>query len=145
MDQERTALSRIGRWVGWLVVFALAAVVAFGTVTVVGQVTERPLTRAATVPSAAPPTTVPVVVTDVLLSTPASSITGPLPDVVGLPVRDAQPALERVGAVVVVFDARWERPVGPEWVVCTATETFSGDTATGEVHLAAVPAGDPCP
>ena len=146
MDQERTALSQIGRWVGWLVVLALTAAVAVGTVAVVGQVTERPLTRAAAVPSAAPTSAAPVQVEQVLLPTPTSPIAGPLPDVVGRPVGQARPALEQAGAVVVVFDARVrDRAVQPDWVVCTAGETFLGDAPTGEVHVAAVPAGDPCP
>ena len=144
MDQERSTASRTGRWVGWLVVLGLTVAVALLTMAVVGQVTERPLTRAAAVPSAAPPTAVPVVVNEAL-PTPSSRISGPLPDVVGVPVRDAQPALEQVGAVVVVFDARSEGQVGPDWAVCTAGETFLGDTRTGEVHLAAVPTGETCP
>jgi len=146
MDPERSTASTIGRWVGWLVVLALAAAVAVGTVTLVGQVTERPLTRAAAVPPAAPTSAAPGQVEQVLLPTPTRRITGPLPDVVGRPVGEAQPALEQVGAVVVVFDARlWERAVQPDWVVCTAGETFLGDAPTGEVHVAAVPAADPCP
>ena len=145
MDGERSTASTVGRWVGWVVVLALTAAVVAGTIAVVGQVTERPLTRAAALPSATPQTAAPVAATDPLLATPTSRVTGPLPDVVGRPVGEAQPALEQVGAVVVVFDARWERPVEPGWEVCTASELFLGDAPTGEVHVAAVPAGDPCP
>ena len=146
MDQEPSTASKIGRWVGWLVVLALAAAVAVGTVAVVGQVTDRPLTRAVAAPSSAP-TAAPVVATEQLLPTPTSGITGPLPDVVGRPVGEARSALEQAGAVVVVIDARiWDRSVQPDWRVCTAGETFLGeDVPTGEVHVAAVPAADPCP
>lgn len=141
MDQERTGA---GRWVGRVVVLALTSAVAVGTVTVVGQVTERPLTRAAATPPAAPPPVAPVVATE--QPTPTSPVTGPLPDVVGLTVADAQPALEQLGAVVLIVDARaWERAVQPGWEVCTASETFLGYAPTGEVHVAAVPAGDACP
>ena len=146
MDPERTTASTIGRWVGWLVVLALTAAVVVGTVTVVGQVTERPLTRPAAAPSA-PATAAPVVATAQLLPTPTSLITGPLPDVVGLPVADAQPALEQVGAVVRVFAAGQDpdRPVQPDWVVCTANPSYQGaDAPTGEVQLFALPTGQPC-
>ena len=141
MDQERTGAGRAGRWLGWLVVLALTVAVAVGTVAVVGQVTERPLTRAAATPSAAPSAA-----TDQLLGTPTSQLTGPLPDVTGRPVGEARPALEQLGAVVTLFDAQQQgRTVEPDWVACTAAGTTDGDgTATGEVQLRAVPAGEAC-
>jgi hypothetical protein len=150
MDQERTALSRIGRWVGWLVVLALAAAVAFGTVTVVGQVTERPLTRAAVPPPGASPSAGPTAVPAVATGTttqPTSAFPGGLPPVASRPVVEVQAALEQLGATVQTIDARgWSRPVVPGWLACHASEAFAGDDVpTGEVTVTAVPAGDPCP
>ena len=131
MDQERSGAAAIGRWAGWLVVLALTVAVAVLTVAVVGQVTSRPLTRAAALPSAAPTTT----------ALPGQ----PLPEVAGRPVAEAQPALEQTGAVVKLLDAGGQdRPVQPDWVVCTAGAPDAADAPTGEVHVAAVPAGDAC-
>ncbi|HEV7187612.1 MAG TPA: hypothetical protein VGN28_06910 [Blastococcus sp.] len=45
-----------------------------------------------------------------------------------------------------IFDARWNRPVKPDWVVCTTGEPVRGDDPpSGGFDIAAVPAGDPCP
>ena len=131
MDQERSGAAAIGRWVGWLVVLGLAVAVAVLTVAVVGQVADRPLTRAAALPSAAPTT---------------SALPGPaLPEVAGRPVAEAQPALEQTGAVVLLVDAGGSaRPVLPDWVVCTAGAPTATDAPAGAVQVAAVPAGDPC-
>jgi hypothetical protein len=64
----------------------------------------------------------------------------------GATVAEAVAGLEAVGAEVEIFDARgWERQVTPEWRVCTAGELYFGDTPSGIVQIAAVPAGDPCP
>ena len=137
MDPERDTASTIGRWVGWLVVLALTAAVVVGTLAVVGQVKERPLTRAAATPPVAAP----------VLGTPASQVAGSLPTVTGRPVAEAQPAIEQAGAVVRVFAAGADpdRPVQPDWLVCTANPTYQGDGApTGEVQLFALPAGEPC-
>ena len=148
MDPERSTASTIGRWVGWVVVLALAVAVAVATTAVVGQVTERPLMRAAATPSAAPPAAPPAAQPTRAdyeeLAT--HSLTGPLPDVTGRPVGEAQQALERVDAVVLLVDSRgWSRPVGPDWVVCGTGESTRGDgSPTGEVTVSAVPAGDPC-
>ena len=69
-----------------------------------------------------------------------------LPDFRGRTVAEASAAAEAAGATPVIFDARWDRPVTPDWVVCTDGEAFRGDDLpTGELHIAAVPAGDPCP
>ena len=58
---------------------------------------------------------------------------------------EAVPVLREAVAHVVAFDARWDRPVAPDWRICTQSKTFWGDSRpTGDVHLAAVPPGDPC-
>ncbi|MFQ1000938.1 hypothetical protein [Modestobacter sp. SSW1-42] len=136
MDQERTGASVIGRWVGWLVVLTLTAAVVVGTVTVVGQVAERPLTRAAVTPSSAPPSS----------ATAVPAVAGqPLPEVIGRPVAEAQPALQQTGAVVELVDAGGaSRPVQPGWVVCTAGASTGTDASAVTVQVAAVPAGDAC-
>jgi hypothetical protein len=75
--------------------------------------------------------------------------TYPLPEFGrGSPVGPAADALRVAGATVYVIDARgWEREVRPDWALCTQSETFWGesDIPTGDVTLAAVPVGDPCP
>jgi hypothetical protein len=69
-----------------------------------------------------------------------------LPDFRGRTVAEASAAAEAAGGSPVIFDARWNRPVTPDWVVCTDGEPVRGDDLpTGELHIAAVPAGDPCP
>ena len=134
MDQERSGAAAIGRWVGWLVVLGLAVAVAVLTVAVVGQVADRPLTRAAALPSAAPSATV-------------QALAGLSPQEVTLrPVAEAQPVLEQAGAVVLLQDAAGaSRTVQPDWVVCTAGPPAAPDAPAGAVQLAAVPAGDACP
>ena len=140
MDPERSTASTIGRWVGWLAVLALTLAVGVGTMTVVGQVTERPLTRAAT-PSAVPSAAGASATTAVqLLGLPT------LPDVLGRPVAEAQPALEGVGASVLLVDARdGDRPVGTDWVVCAAGPPTSWGSPADMVQVDALPAGEPCP
>jgi hypothetical protein len=79
---------------------------------------------------------------------PTSAVRQPLelPEFRGRTVAEASAAAEAAGATPVVFDARWNRPVKPDWVVCTDGEPVRGDdTPTGEFDIAAVPAGDPCP
>ncbi|MCZ2828412.1 hypothetical protein O2W14_06130 [Modestobacter sp. VKM Ac-2986] len=148
MDPERSTSSTIGRWVGWVVVLALAVAVAVATTAVVGQVTERPLMRAAATPSAAPPSAPPPAepVRADYEELPTRSLTGPLPDVAGRTVGEAQQALEQVEAVVHLVDSRgWFRPVQPDWVVCGGGQAFRGDgSPTADVTVSAVPAGDPC-
>ena len=79
-------------------------------------------------------------------SRPNPGITSPLPHFQGRTVAETIAGLEAAGATLVIFDARWDRPVAPDWVVCTDDEIFNGDfKPTGQVHIAAVPAGDPCP
>jgi hypothetical protein len=90
-------------------------------------------------------------------SASASAVPDPLPSTppvpriptagyAGITVADAVPRLEAAGAEVDVFDARaWDRPVGPDWTVCTVGELFYVDTPSGFVQIAAVPVGDPCP
>jgi hypothetical protein len=77
---------------------------------------------------------------------PAPEVRDPLPTVYGGTVAEVVANGEAVGATVVVFDARWDRPVGQDWRVCTRGEAFIGEsTPSGELHVAAVPPGDPCP
>ena len=78
---------------------------------------------------------------------PTPNIRYPLPDFRGQTIAEATAGAQAAGATPVIFDARWTRPVAPDWIVCTGDEAFRGDstTSTGEVFLAAVPAGDPCP
>jgi hypothetical protein len=81
---------------------------------------------------------------------PRSTTLPPLPfptdGYAGATVADAVAGLEAAGAEVEVYDARvWERTVAPDWRVCTAGELYFGDTPSGIVQIAAVPAGDPCP
>jgi hypothetical protein len=79
--------------------------------------------------------------------TPAPEVRDPLPTVFGGTVAEVVANGEAVGATLIVFDARWNRPVEPDWQVCTRGETFIGSegTPSGELHVAAVPPGDPCP
>jgi hypothetical protein len=76
---------------------------------------------------------------------PVPVVRAPLPDVAGDTVADVVANGEAVG--VIVFDARWQRPVAPDWRVCTRGETFIGESGvpSGELHVAALPPGDPCP
>ena len=143
MDPERSTASTIGRWVGWLAVLALTAAVVVGTVAVIGQVTERPLTRAAATPSATPPSAASVVAAQ---APPTSPFSGPLPDVAGRPVPEAQAALEGVGAQVHLVDASGRaRPVQLDWVACGSGPMLGAtDTSSDVVNLGAVPAGEPC-
>ncbi|MGY2004570.1 hypothetical protein [Blastococcus sp. SYSU DS1024] len=68
-----------------------------------------------------------------------------LPEFPGATLGEAVPVLEAAGARAVTFDARWDRAVAPDWRICTQTATTRGDgRPTGDVHLAAVPPGDPC-
>ncbi|NEK94106.1 hypothetical protein GCU67_07940 [Modestobacter muralis] len=148
MDPERSTASTIGRWVGWVVVLALTVAVAVATTAVVGQVTERPLMRAAAPPSAASPSAPPAAepVRADYEELPTRSLTGPLPDVAGRSVGEAEAALEQVGAAVLLVDSRnWSRPVGSDWVVCATGQSSRGDgSPTADVTVSAVPAGDPC-
>jgi hypothetical protein len=144
MDQESTTASRIGRWVGWLVVLALTAAVAVGTVAVVGQVTGQPLTRAAAAPSAAPTPTDPGVAIPAVAAT-GRALPASLIPVAGQPVGDAQQALQEHGATVMLSDGAGTRPVLPDWVVCGAGENMLADgSPTGQVTVVAVPAGESC-
>jgi hypothetical protein len=69
-----------------------------------------------------------------------------VPEFRGRTVAEASAGAEAAGGTPVIFDARWDRPVAPDWVVCTSGEAFRwNDVPTGELHIAAVPAGDPCP
>jgi acyl dehydratase len=69
-----------------------------------------------------------------------------LPEFRGRTVAEASAAGEAAGANLVIFDARWNRPVKPDWVVCTSEEPVRGDDLpSGDFDIAAVPAGDPCP
>jgi hypothetical protein len=79
--------------------------------------------------------------------TPAPEVRDPLPTVFGGTVAEVVANGEAVGATLIVFDARWNRPVEPDWQVCTRGETFIGSEGipSGELHVAAVPPGDPCP
>jgi hypothetical protein len=135
VDQERSGAAVIGRWVGWLVVVALAVAVAVATVAVVGQVTDGPLTRAAAPLSAAPP------------AAAAPALVGPtLPDVLARPVSEARPALEQAGATVQLVDAGGtDRPVADDWLVCAAGAPTSGSPPPGLLLVAALPTGEPCP
>ena len=94
------------------------------------------------VPAAAAPTS-----SAARSSQPVSPAVQPFtfPDLRSAPLGDAVAGLEAAGAEVTSFDARWERAVQPDWTVCTQTQLFLGDVASDRVHLAAVPAGDPCP
>lgn len=147
MDDERSGAPGPARWLGWGVVAVLAAAVVAGTVVVTDQAAGSAAAGTPTARSAAPTAATPAPTREVLMPTRTSHIDGPLPEVAGRPVGEAVPALEAAGALVEVFDARaWWRAVQPDWVVCGAGQTFLGDgTPTGEVHVAAVPAGDPCP
>jgi hypothetical protein len=61
-------------------------------------------------------------------------------------VAEASAAAEAAGGTPVIFDARWNRPVQPDWVVCSSEEPVLGnDLPSGDFDIAAVPAGDPCP
>jgi hypothetical protein len=96
-------------------------------------------------PPAAAPSTSPAVGP---AAPPTTAVRQPLrlPDFRGRTVAEAAAAAESAGATPVIFDARWNRPVAPDWMVCTDGEAFRGnDLPTGELHIAAVPAGDPCP
>jgi hypothetical protein len=79
--------------------------------------------------------------------TPAPEVRDPLPTVFGGTVAEVVANGEAVGATLIVFDARWNRPVEPDWQVCTRGETFIGSEGipSGELHVAAVPPGNPCP
>jgi hypothetical protein len=79
--------------------------------------------------------------------TPAPEVRDPLPTVGGGTVAEVVANGEAVGATLIVFDARRNRPVEPDWRVCTRGETFIGSEGipSGELHVAAVPPGDPCP
>ena len=148
MEDERTGAAGPGRLLGRVAVGVLAAAVLAGTVAVAGRAVDSAASGAAAPSSAAPTRTpTPVPVTEPPTAREVSDICGPLPEVGGVPVGQAQPALEAVGAEVTVIDARgWSRPVQPDWVVCTDGQTSWGDgTPTDDVTLAAVPAGDPCP
>ena len=137
MDQERSGAATIGRWVGWLVVLALTVAAAVLTVAVVRQVTDAPLTRAAA----------PLPVATGAPGAAGPALVGPtLPDVVGRPVGEAQPALEQAGATVLVQDAGGaDRPVATDWVVCAAGVDTAFDANAGSVRVAALPTGEPCP
>jgi hypothetical protein len=64
----------------------------------------------------------------------------------GRTVAEASAAAEAAGGTPVIFDARWNRPVKPDWVVCSSVEALLGDDSpSGDFDIAAVPAGDPCP
>ena len=64
----------------------------------------------------------------------------------GRTVAEASAAAEAAGGTPVIFDARWNRPVKPDWVVCSTVEALLGDDSpSGDFDIAAVPAGDPCP
>ena len=78
---------------------------------------------------------------------PVHVVREPLPTIYGGTVAEVVANGEAAGATVIVFDARWDRPVDPDWQVCTRGETFLGERGepTGELHVAAVPQGDPCP
>jgi hypothetical protein len=79
--------------------------------------------------------------------TPAPEVRDLLLTVFGGTVAEVVANGEAVGATLIVFDARWNRPVEPDWQVCTRGETFIGSEGipSGELHVAAVPPGDPCP
>jgi hypothetical protein len=69
-----------------------------------------------------------------------------LPDFRGRTVAEASAAGQAAGANLVIFDARWNRPVQPDWVVCgTGEPVYGNDWPTGDFDISAVPAGDPCP
>jgi hypothetical protein len=78
---------------------------------------------------------------------PTPGVRAPLPIVAGGTVAEVVANGEAVGATVIVFDARWDRQVGPDWRVCTRDETFIGEKGipSGTLDVAAVPPGDPCP
>jgi len=116
----------------------VAAVVGLGMVVGSWPPPDPPPTAAA--PSTSPP------------AGPAAPPTVPLrqplelPDFRGRTVAEASAAAEAAGGTPVIFDARWDRPVKPDWVVCTDGEPVRGENSpTGDFDIAAVPPGDPCP
>ncbi|MGY1671437.1 hypothetical protein [Geodermatophilus sp. SYSU D00710] len=121
---------------------AVLASAAATVVVVASQPTPQP---AATAPTASPVIDAAPAPTPGLTSLP--EVGHPLPGYRGAPVGMAVVGLEETGATVIVYDARaWGRTVLPDWVVCNQSETYSSDdTPTGDVHLSAVPVGDPCP
>jgi hypothetical protein len=69
-----------------------------------------------------------------------------LPDFRGRTVAEARAAAAAAGGTPIIFDARWNRPVQPDWVVCSTVEArLTDDSPSGDFDIAAVPAGDPCP
>ena len=128
-----------GLWRRYAVAALIAALVATAAATafmVFSQPEPGPPSPPAPFPSAAPP------------ALPRVPPFSPLPtaDYVGTTVADAVAGLEAEGAEVAVFDTRpWDRPVGPDWQVCTVGELYFVDNPSGIVQIAAVPVGDPCP
>jgi hypothetical protein len=124
-----------------LVAGVLALVAGVGGLGLVfGSWTPPAAPRADAAPSTSPPVA-PAVPTGSPVRAPLD-----LPDFRGRTVAEASAAAEAAGGTPVIFDARWNRPVAPDWVVCTDGEPVrENDLPTGELHIAAVPAGDPCP
>jgi hypothetical protein len=125
--------------------FAVAALIVALLATVVATVVMV-AAHPAPEPAPVPPSTTPAPAPAADPSTPAAPPPIPVPDLTDATVADTVPALEAAGAEVEVYDAKiWERPVAPDWRVCTAGELFYGDTPSGLVQVFAVPTGDPCP
>src|SRR5690348_13247508 len=124
--------------VGFLCLALLAAAVGLGVV--VGSWPPPDPPPAAAAPSTTPPQA-PAVVPRAPLRQPLR-----LPDFRGRTVAEASAAAEAAGGTPVILDARWNRPVAPDWIVCTSGEPTRGDDVpSGDFDIAAVPAGDPCP
>ena len=138
-------VSRSTRYLTWALGLAVPVVLA---ITVGMAVAHSPAERAeATPPATTAGSPLPAAQTPVHTWPPFS--TWPLPRFAqGSPVGPAADALRAAGADVHVVDARaWDREVQPDWALCTQGETYWGDsdTPTGDVTLAAVPVGGPCP
>jgi hypothetical protein len=133
-DSQGTPNRMVVRVAVLAVVGALLAVVVGTAVMVASYWQPQPAAAPASQPPLIPPP-------------PEPEIREPLPFIYGNTVAEVVANGEAAGATVIVFDARWNRQVGPDWQVCTREETFLGERGepTGDLHVSAVPQGDPCP